>query len=136
MTKIEKFEAIRHILTNALNDEVDAMDQDNCTNLITFCDEEIKSIQHKAEMAKKYQKKKSATSDALYTAIESYMRANPDGATASMIADALSEDFQDISVAKVQYRCAKNEHISKRTEKNPATKTSSTVYFLNEEPTE
>ena len=58
------------------------MDQDNCTNLITFCDEEIKSLQHKAEMAKKYQKKKSATSDALYTAIESYMRANPDGATA------------------------------------------------------
>lgn len=136
MTKIEKFEAIRHILTNALNDEVDAVDQDNCTDLITFCDEEIKSLQHKAEMAKKYQKKKSATSDALYIAIESYMRVNPDGATASMIADALSEDFQDISVAKVQYRCAKNECISKRTEKNPATKTSSTVYFLNEEPTE
>ena len=135
MTKIEKFEAIRHILTNALNDEVDAMDQDNCTNLITFCDEEIKSLQHKAEMAKKYQKKKSATSDALYIAIENYMRANPDGATASMIADALSEDFQDISVAKVQYRCAKNECIGKRTEKNPTTKTSSTVYFLNEEPT-
>lgn len=136
MTKIEKFEAIRHILSNALNDEVNAMDQDNCTNLIAFCDEEIKSIQHKAEMAKKYQKKKSATSDALYTAIESYMRANPNGATASMIADALSENFQDISVAKVQYRCAKNEHISKRTEKNPATKTSSTIYFFNEEPTE
>lgn len=136
MTKIEKFETIRHILTNALNDEVDATDQDNCAELITFCDEEIKSLQHKAELAKKYQKKNSATSDALYTAIESYMRANPDGATASTIADALSEDFQDISVAKVQYRCAKNEHISKRTEKNPTTKTSSTIYFFIEEPTE
>ena len=64
------------------------------------------------------------------------MRANPDGATASTIADALSEDFQDISVAKVQYRCAKNEHIGKRTEKNPTTKTSSTIYFFIEEPTE
>lgn len=136
MTKIEKFETIRHILVNALNDEVDAMDQDNCADLITFCDEEIAALQKKAENSKKYQKKNSALSDALYVAVESYIRANPDGATASMIADALSEDFPDISVAKVQYRCAKNECIDKRTEKNTTTKTSSTVYFLKEEPTE
>lgn len=126
ITKTEMFEGIKATLTD--NFEIDEVQE-----YVEFLDKEIAAIAARAEKEKARRAAKKAEGDELKDAVKGAIGAEPK--TADEIAFALSDDFEDITKAKVTYRASalvKDGEIFKVTIKTEDGKKA--VAYTTEEP--
>ena len=96
VTKTEMFEGIKATLIENFGDEVQ--------EYVEFLDKEIAAIKARAEKEKARRAAKKAEGDELKYAVKEAIGADP--ITAGEIADALAEDFPEVTKAKVTYRAS------------------------------
>lgn len=96
VTKTEMFEGIKATLIENFGDEVQ--------EYVEFLDKEIAAIKARAEKEKARRAAKKAEGDELKDAVKEAIGADP--ITAGEIADALAEDFPEVTKAKVTYRAS------------------------------
>ncbi len=97
VTKTEMFEGIKATLT-------DNFDADEVQEYVEFLDKEIAAIKARAEKEKARRAAKKAEGDELKDAVKGAIGADP--ITAGEIAEALAEDFPEVTKAKVTYRAS------------------------------
>ena len=93
-TKTEMFEGIKATLIENFGDEVQ--------EYVEFLDKEIAAIKARAEKEKARRAAKKAEGDELKDAVAEAIGAEP--ITAQEIADALADEFPEVTKAKVTYR--------------------------------
>jgi dihydroneopterin aldolase len=94
VTKTEMFEGIKATLIENFGDEVQ--------EYVEFLDKEIAAIKARAEKEKARRAAKKAEGDELKDAVAEAIGAEP--VTAQEIADALADEFPEVTKAKVTYR--------------------------------
>ena len=94
ITKTEMFEGIKATLIENFGDEVQ--------EYVEFLDKEIDTIKARAEKEKARRAAKKAEGDELKDAVAEAIGAEP--ITAQEIADALADEFPEVTKAKVTYR--------------------------------
>ena len=97
VTKTEMFEGIKTTLT-------DNFDAEEVKEYVEFLDKEIAAIKARAEKEKARRAAKKAEGDELRDAVKGAIGADP--ITAGEIAEALAEDFPEVTKAKVTYRAS------------------------------
>lgn len=95
VTKTEMFEGIKATLT-------DNFDAEAVQEYVEFLDKEIAAIKARAEKEKARRAAKKAEGDELKDAVAEAIGAEP--VTAQEIADALADEFPEVTKAKVTYR--------------------------------
>ena len=95
VTKTEMFEGIKATLT-------DNFDAEAVQEYVEFLDKEIAAIKARAEKEKARRAAKKAEGDELKDAVAEAIGAEP--ITAQEIADALADEFPEVTKAKVTYR--------------------------------
>ncbi len=94
MTKKEMYEGIKAVLVAKGGDEV--------TEYVEFIDKEVAAIEARAEKEKARRAEKKAEGDVLKDAVMAQIGA--EAVTAEQVADALIEEYPDVTKAKVTYR--------------------------------
>ena len=94
VTKTEMFEGIKATLIENFGDEVQ--------EYVEFLDKEIAAIKARAEKEKARRAAKKAEGDELKDAVAEAIGTEP--VTAQEIADALADEFPEVTKAKVTYR--------------------------------
>lgn len=97
VTKTEMLEGIKATLT-------DNFDAEDVQEYVEFLDKEIAAIKARAEKEKARRAAKKAEGDELKDAVKEAIGADP--ITAGEIAEALAEDFPEVTKAKVTYRAS------------------------------
>lgn len=128
MTKKEMYNGLIATLT-------DNFEADEVQEYVDFLQKEIDILDHRAEKEKERRAAKKAEGDDLKDAVKDAIGAEP--ITAAAIADALAEDFPEVTKAKVTYRATqlvKDGAIFKVQIKNEEGK--KIVAYTTEEPVE
>lgn len=128
MTKKEMYNGLIATLT-------DNFEANEVQEYVDFLQKEIDILDHRAEKEKERRAAKKAEGDDLKDAVQEVIGAEP--ITAAAIADALAEDFPEVTKAKVTYRATqlvKDGAIFKVQIKNEEGK--KIVAYTTEEPVE